>query len=232
MNPHLGTQASNQEPYCSELYNHLNEPLSFQAKTLPGFEDGFSVWVDVQNTHSSASELLKYLQGAEFLDTMSKELIAVVNSFNPVLKVLAQSFVRFSWERSGIVQVRFSVDTIRERFYDSAADFLRLALEVCTFFSFVWGIIAALCQVKKLAAIDVWPLVLNLSMVFALGFWWIHTAVHTRQMDMNTSYSVYSNIFSPAYKFKLADISGTGLRMATESTFQVCCTRIMVAVRI
>lgn len=230
MHPHLGTQTTNQEPYCSELYNYLNEPLSFQAKSLPGFEDGFSVWVDIQNTQSSASELLKYLQGAEFLDTMSKELIAVINSFNPVLKLLTQNFVRFSWEASGIVQARFSIDTLREQFYDSTTDFLCLALEVCTLLSFAWGIVASLCQVKRMAAIDIWPLVLNLSMACVLGFWWVHTAVHTRKMDMNTSYSVYSNIFSPAYKFKLADVSGTGLMMATESTFQVRFTRVILAV--
>lgn len=218
---HVGAQTVNEEPFCAELYSQLNEPLAFQAKSLEGFEDGFSVWIDVQNSRLSATDLLKHMQGAKFLDVMTQELVVVINSFNPILRVLAQSFVRFSWSTSGMVQSTFNVDTLRARFYNSTSDLVCLAMEFCVFLSFAWGTVSSVRQIKLAGFSEVWRLVLNLGMTCVLCFWWVHTAVHTHQVGMDTSYSVYTNIYSPAHKLKYADAAGIGLAMATESTAQV-----------
>eukprot|EP00892_Ulva_mutabilis_P002468 jgi/Ulvmu1/12221/UM086_0011.1 len=219
-NPFLGTyETGNPEPYCADLYNHLHEPLAFQARRLAGFGDGFSVWVDMQNTESSAYKLMQYLREANFLDSMSQEFTAVINMFNPTLKVLAQTFVQFSWATSGLLNVRWSTDTLRACFYCSSTDIFRCCIEIPVFLTLLWAVIASCRRICMMGQIELVPILLNMWMASAMVVWWVHTGITSHQLFISTSYPVYKNIFSQGNMLKLTDPASTdGLWMAAQGT--------------
>lgn len=217
----LGDQdVANQELYCADMYNCLNQPLAFQALSLSGFRDGYSIWVDVQNTAVSAKNLLQYLHRAGFIDVMSRDLITVINSFNPMLQVLTQSFVQLSWSASGLIHFTYRIETLRTCFYDTTTDLVHFAVEVGIFLSFLCGFMASCWRVHNRGIAGLVPLLGNMGMLSAIVFWWVTTLSSRHQVVISTSYSVYTDLFRHGHKLKLAN-AGKDVQMAAKSTGKV-----------
>lgn len=128
----LSSTTSNQPPYCKELFNPYNIPYGFKAKNLPGFEDGFPFFFDINLSADVATAWLKYLQNGLFLDaTKTTSLTAMLLTYNGELDHFGLARIDFEFTAGGAIEIGQSTTALRLDMYSGDyGDNLRLAGEI------------------------------------------------------------------------------------------------------
>jgi hypothetical protein len=222
----LPLQVINKEPYCAELYNPRTLPWGFHFFQLDGLPNGFPVWFDIDLSAADAQTWFTYLQDGLYLDGHTRGLNAHMVTYNAELRIFGAYRVKFFFSDGGSIQVGRSstttalvpasaltsrsvspqithrLHTLRVELYHSAADRLRMGLEVilsiCVFIQLlveIWRVYA----LRKSSG-SIWAyfksgwnwvhLISNTLLACCVIIWWSFATQHAAHFSINLSYQV------------------------------------------
>lgn len=84
-------------------------PYAFQHEPLPGYPDGYPVWISNDLPAGRINDMLTYLSDGGYLSQQTEKLTAEMFLYNPQLSVFGYASLLFEWQPTGSIQGKVEV---------------------------------------------------------------------------------------------------------------------------
>ena len=86
----------------------VGTPYGFFHREVPGYPDGFPVFLDIASTRNNLGNMLQYLKEGLYFDSMTRSVTAQAVMYNANLKQLTNVVVMFNFTGAGVIDVTTS----------------------------------------------------------------------------------------------------------------------------
>ena len=100
----------------------VGTPYGFVYREVPGYPDGFPVFLDIAATRNNLGNMLQYLKEGLYFDQMTRSVTAQGVTYNSNLKQLANVVVMFNFTDAGAIDVSHKVTNMNVKWYTEFND--------------------------------------------------------------------------------------------------------------
>ena len=100
----------------------VGTPYGFTYREVPGYPDGFPVFLDIASTRNNLGNMLQYLKEGLYFDSMTRSVTAQAVTYNANLKQLANVVVMFNFTDAGAIDVTHKVNNMNIAWYTEFND--------------------------------------------------------------------------------------------------------------
>ena len=100
----------------------VGTPYGFFHREVPGYPDGFPVFLDIASTRHNLGNMLQYLKEGLYFDTMTRSVTAQAVTYNANLKQLANVVVMFNFTGAGVIHVSHKLTNMNVGWYTDWRD--------------------------------------------------------------------------------------------------------------
>jgi hypothetical protein len=100
----------------------VGTPYGFFHREVPGYPDGFPVFLDIASTRNNLGNMLQYLKEGLYFDSMTRSVTAQAVMYNANLKQLANVVVMFNFTGAGVIDVTHKVTNMNVGWYTDWRD--------------------------------------------------------------------------------------------------------------